>query len=110
MKKNSINDQVLQISLCRKGSWDNSGLPNALNQSLKERFGLNFIFSDSKNLKSPKENCYKEYINTLFSCEPQGFVFKNNYLSGIPKLVFLDSSINIDEIKKAPIGMTLLAF
>ena len=43
-EKNSINDQVLQISLCRKGSWDNSGLPNALNHPSRKGLVLILFF------------------------------------------------------------------
>ena len=110
MKKNIVNSQVLQISLCRKGTWGNSGLPNALNQSLKEKFGLNFFFSDSQNLSSTKDILYKKYVDTLFDHESHGYVFKNNYLLGVPKLVFLDSKICLDELKNAPYWDDVIGF
>ncbi len=110
MKNKLVNNQVPQISLCRKGAWLNSGLPSALKRSFRDKFGLDLELSDSQNLSSTKDSVYKNYINTLFHHEPHGFIFQNNYLLGIPKLVFLESETCLDEAMKSPYWNDVVGF
>ena len=110
MKNTQVNNQVLQISLCRKGAWLNSGLPSALRRSFKDKFGLDFELSDGRNLSSTKDNIYKSYINTIFHHETNGFIFLNNYLLGVPKLIFLESDGCLNEAMKSPYWDDIIGF
>ena len=51
MKKSS---PIPLISFCRKGPWENSGLPNAILQALKEKSELRIESYDSKNISNNK--------------------------------------------------------
>ena len=110
MKNTQVNNQVLQISLCRKGAWLNSGLPSALRRSFKDKFGLDIELCDGQNLSSTKDSVYKDYLNTLFRHEPHGFIFHNNYLLGVPKLIFLESDACLDEAMKSPYWDDVIGF
>ena len=50
------------ISFCRKGPWENSGLPNAILQALKERSELRIESYDSKNISTDKDPLYKDFL------------------------------------------------
>ena len=110
MKNKFVKNQVSQISLCRKGAWLNSGLPSALKRSFRDKLGLDFELSDSQGLSSTKDNIYKSYINTIFHHETNGFIFQNNYLPGIPKLVFLESDGCLNEAMKSPYWDDIIGF
>ena len=110
MKNKPVNNQVPQISLCRKGAWLNSGLPSALKRSIRDKFGLDIEFCDGQNLSSTKESAYKAYLTNLFHHEPDGFIFQNNYLVGIPKIVFLESEACLDAVKKSPYWEDVIGF
>tara|TARA_Y100001970_G_C14249177_1_gene870511 strand:+ start:2575 stop:3633 length:1059 start_codon:yes stop_codon:yes gene_type:complete len=110
MKYNLVINQVPQISLCRKGAWLNSGLPSALKRSFRNKFGLSFEVSDGQNLSSTKDSFYKHYVNTLFNHEPHGFIFKNNYLPGVPKIVFLESEACLSEVMESSYWDDIIGF
>lgn len=89
------------LSFCRKGPWDNSGLPSAILQSLKTKTGLNIVHFDSKNIKTEKDPFYKDFLFKIMSPQTEAILLKNNYLPQIPKLVFLEDEAHLKELKKS---------
>jgi molybdopterin-guanine dinucleotide biosynthesis protein A len=98
------------LSFCRRGSWESSGLPNAILRSLKKKTGLNIEHFDSKNIKTEKDPFYKNFLFKIMSPEIEGLLLKNNYLPQIPKLVFLENEDHLKELKKSDYWNDIAAF
>ncbi|MEE2743500.1 MAG: NTP transferase domain-containing protein, partial [Bdellovibrionota bacterium] len=98
------------ISFCRKGPWENSGLPNAILQALKERSELRIESYDSKNISTDKDPLYKDFLYKIMNPQTQAILFKNNYLPNVPKFVFLEDETHLKELKKEGYWNDILGF
>ncbi|MDC0255131.1 NTP transferase domain-containing protein [Bacteriovoracales bacterium] len=98
------------ISFCRKDSWENSGLPNAILQDLKGKSEIKIESYDSKNISTSKDHLYKDFLYKIMNPQTQAILFKNNYLPKVPKIVFLEDDSHLKELKKEDYWDDILGF